>query len=95
MTEEKDFAEKNAESLSRAFSGITETIIDMLQSIHEATLKFIQGETFQMMKNISSQIKESSIIKNLGKMALRVAGYLDVDEGDDSSEENKADEGVN
>lgn len=91
LTEEKDFAEKNAESLRRVFAGITETITEMLQSIREATLKFIQSETFQMLKNISTQIRESGIIKNLGKAALQAAEYLSLAEDDDSIEANEAD----
>ena len=81
LTEEKDFVEKNAELLRRAFSGIMETITKMLQTVRESTLKFIQSETFQLMKNISTQISENGIIKAIGETVLQSSKQLSVDDG--------------
>lgn len=76
LTEEKDFSQKNAEALCRIFSGITEAMSEMLKSVREAALTIIQSETFQLIKNISTQIKESGMLRDLGKAALGTAKYL-------------------
>lgn len=89
MTEEKDFAEKNAESLRKALSGITEAMTEMLKSVREAALKILESETFQVMKSISTQIKESGMVRNLGKAALQVAQSLITSEKSDLIEDSE------
>ena len=76
LTEEKDFSQKNAEALRRIFSGITEAMSEMLKSVREAALTIVQSETFQLMKNISTQIKGSGVLQDLRKSASEIVKYL-------------------
>lgn len=89
LTEEKDFAEKNAEELRRALSGITEKISEMFKFFRETSLKFVQNQTFQLMRNISTQIRECGEVQKLGKTALQATRYLSTFENEDSIDEDE------
>ena len=52
LTEEKDFAEKNAMNLCKTFSGISKMLTAMYSTIREVTLSFVQSEAFQIVKSV-------------------------------------------
>lgn len=96
LTEEKDFEEKNAESLSKALSGFTKRITEIMNPIRESIIKFFQSESFQVLNNISTLFKESGIIQNPEIAALQTEQYINpveendlIDEDDTEEDDNK------
>lgn len=77
ITEEKDFAEKNAEALSQALSGVSERISEMMKSVYEAAIKFTQSATYQTLQRITQKAKESRVIENLGRFAIKMSERID------------------
>ncbi len=94
LTEEKDFAEKNAMNLCKTFSGISKMLTAMYSTIREVTLSFVQSEAFQIVKSIASIVEESSLVKGLGKLAIQAAQNLEEVENDESTQEDDNEENV-
>lgn len=77
ITEEKDFAEKNAEIFKDLLSGFAEkmsaVINPIIQTTIQATQKFMQSETFQMLSNMNKMFRDNGVCQKLGNFALKSA----------------------
>ena len=72
ITEGNDFVEKNKELLRRSFSGLSESISEMIQTVYETIRRFSKSETFQMVKAFSSQIRASDVFQKIGNVVLKI-----------------------
>lgn len=79
ITEEKDFAEKNAEALQKALFGISEKIESMVKYMNNIATKISQSKYFQNFQKMYAHINEQETLKKVEKTivpALQFIGKL-------------------
>ena len=70
ITEEKDFAEKNAETLSEALKDVLSSFVSFTKSLAEMAQKTITAVIAPAFSAISKAVQESTWIKPLGNFAV-------------------------
>lgn len=65
LTEEHDFADKNAEALNKALAGLSEKINSVLAPIRESVEKLYNSKTWQAVCDISKKFESMNISKHI------------------------------
>lgn len=73
ITEEKDFAAKNSENLSKALENVLSTFASFTKSFAEITQKVLTSTVVPAMTALSKFVQENTWIEALGRSAVSIA----------------------
>lgn len=89
ITEEKDFAQKNADLLNRTLLSISQKISELMKPIQDGIQNFLSSPAIQTMQEFAKQIQESVQVKRITDLVSSLTNPSNSTEATDPIDEDE------